>query len=238
MAPLLEIEGLVKRYGRVVAVDDVGLTVEAGEVVGLLGPNGAGKTTTVACAVGLARPDSGTVRTFGSDPWTDDTVRERIGVQLQAATLQDRLRVDEALALFASAYREPIDWKALRDEWGLGHRGRTPFSGLSGGERQRLFVVLALLGRPELVVLDELTTGLDVEARRATWDLVRRLPREGAGVLLVSHAMDEVAALCDRVVVVAAGRVVARGTPAELTAGHASLEEAYLALTSRQEVTL
>ncbi|WP_214402982.1 ABC transporter ATP-binding protein [Pseudonocardia lacus] len=231
--PVVEIDDLRKAYGAVTAVDGVSLRVHRGEVFGVLGPNGAGKTTTVECAVGLRRPDSGTVRVLGLDPGTDpDDVRQRVGVQLQQAVLPQRMTVREAMAVFASAYRRAVDPDALLAEWGLREQRRTAFGKLSGGQRQRLFIALALLGEPEVVVLDELTTGLDPAARRDTWALVRGLRERRVTVLLVTHAMDEAEMLCDRLVVIDRGRVVAAGTPEAVRGEHRSLETAYLALTA------
>ncbi len=230
---VVEIVDLHKTYRDVVAVDGLSLRVRRGEALGVLGPNGAGKTTTVECAAGLRRPDRGTVRVLGRDPWADgDEVRQRVGVQLQHAALPDRMTVAEAMAVFAAAYRRHADPARLLAEWGLGDRRRASFKSLSGGQRQRLFIALALLADPEIVVLDELTTGLDPAARRDTWALVRRLRAGGVTVLLVTHAMDEAEALCDRIVVVCRGRIVAEGTPDEVRGSHRTLEAAYLALTA------
>jgi ABC-2 type transport system ATP-binding protein len=202
-------------------------------VLGVLGPNGAGKTTTVECVAGLRTPDGGTVRVLGLDPATDAAaVRQRVGIQLQSATLPSRMRVQEAMDVFAAAYPRHADPGVLLADWGLAEHRRQEFATLSGGQRQRLFIALALLGEPEVVVLDELTTGLDPAARRDTWTLVRSLRRQGTTVLLVTHAMDEAEALCDRVVVVAGGRLVAEGTPDDVRGEHRTLEQAYLELTS------
>jgi ABC-2 type transport system ATP-binding protein len=230
--PVVEIVDLRKAYGGTVAVADVSFEVHRGEVFGVLGPNGAGKTTTVECAAGLRRPDAGTVRVLGLDPATDpDAVRQRVGIQLQHAALPGRMTVGEAMAVFASAYRNPADPDTLLADWGMSEHRRRAFGKLSGGQRQRLFIALALLGDPEVVVLDELTTGLDPAARRDTWTLVRALRRQGTTVLLVTHAMDEAEALCDRLVVIDRGRVVATGTPDVVRGDHRSLEQAYLELT-------
>jgi ABC-2 type transport system ATP-binding protein len=230
---VVDVRGLRKQYGDRVAVDGIDLEVHRGEVLGVLGPNGAGKTTTVECIAGLRTPDGGTVRVLGLDPATDpQAVRQRVGVQLQAATLPSRMRVHEAMAVFAAAYPRTADPEALLRDWGLAEHRRQEFSRLSGGQRQRLFIALALLGEPEVVVLDELTTGLDPAARRDTWALVRSLRARGTTVLLVTHAMDEAEALCDRVVVIADGRVVATGTPEDVRGAHRTLELAYLELTA------
>jgi ABC-2 type transport system ATP-binding protein len=239
MEPVIEVSELRKVYAGVAAVDGVSLSVGRGEVFGVLGPNGAGKTTTVECVAGLRRPDGGSVRVLGLDPARDPAaVRARVGVQLQQAALPDRMRVGEAMAVFAAAYGRHDAVDRLLDEWGLAAKRRSAFATLSGGQRQRLFIALALLGDPEIVVLDELTTGLDPAARRDTWALVRRLREAGVTVVLVTHAMDEAETLCDRLAVIVAGRVAAAGTPEEVTGEHGSLEAAYLAITDRylQEV--
>ncbi len=219
-AAAIEVEHLAKRYGEHVAVRDVSLAVAPGEIFGILGPNGAGKTTTVECLQGLRAPDAGRVRVLGLDPAAETgAVRRRIGSQLQESALPDRMRVWEALDLFASlsATRGPgSDWRTLLEQWGLGERRNAAFADLSGGERQRLLVALALVGRPEVVFLDELTQGLDPAARRVAWGLIRQVRERGATVLLVTHHMDEAERLCDRLAIVAGGRVVAQGTAQEL----------------------
>jgi ABC-2 type transport system ATP-binding protein len=214
-APVVDVRGLRKRYGSRTVVDGVDLRVEEGEIVGLLGANGAGKTTTVECLQGLRRADGGTVRVLGLDPAVDGAVlRGLVGSQQQDSALPDRLRVGEAVELF----RRPgsPDPSGLLAAFGLAGRRKAAFGALSGGQRQRLFLVLALLNRPRLVVLDELTQGLDPAARRDVWDAVRALRDGGGTVLLVTHFMDEAEALCDRVVVLRDGRVVDSGTPEEL----------------------
>jgi ABC-2 type transport system ATP-binding protein len=218
-ADVVTVRDLRKRYGDRTVVDGLDLDVRAGEIVGLIGANGAGKTTTVECIQGLRRPDSGTLRVFGLDPATHgDRLRPMIGSQLQDSSLPDRLRVGEAVHLFGSGARG--DGDDLLREFGLSALRRSAFASLSGGERQRLFLVLALLNRPRLVVLDELTQGLDPSARRGVWSAVDRLRRDGVSVLLVTHEVDEAETLCDRVVVMRAGRVVDSGTPAELVDRH------------------
>jgi ABC-2 type transport system ATP-binding protein len=217
----VEVRGLRKTYGRTTAVDDVSLTVEPGEILGILGPNGSGKTTTVECLQGLRRADAGEVRVLGLDPRTQvAALRRRIGCQLQDAALPDRLRVGEAVRLFASVGNRRPDVDALLGEWGLSDKRRAAFGSLSGGQRQRLFVALALVNDPELVFLDEMTTGLDPAARRDAWRLVEQVRDRGATIVLVTHFMDEAERLCDRLVVLRAGRVVATGTPAELVRRH------------------
>jgi len=217
--PIIEVENLHKRYGDHVAVDDVSFTVEAGEIFGILGPNGAGKTTTVECVSGLRVPDRGSIRVLGLDPRRDRAeLRQRVGVQLQESRLQDRLRVGEAIDLYRSFYRRPADGEALLEMLGLAGKRRARYRDLSGGQKQRLSIALALIGGPAVAVLDELTTGLDPQARRDTWDLVERVRDVGVTVILVTHFMDEAERLCDRVAVIDSGRVVALDTPAGLVA--------------------
>ncbi len=214
---VIEVHELHKRYGETIALDGVSFDVQAGEVFGLLGPNGAGKTTAVEIMEGLRTPDSGTVRVLGLDPERSGSqLRERVGVQLQQAQLQEKIRVGEALELYADFYRNPRPVGELLDEWGLAAKRNTAFKKLSGGQQQRVFLALALVGRPELVFFDEITTGLDPAARRQTWDLVRRVRDSGVTVVLVSHLMDEVEELCDRVAILDRGRLVALDTPTGL----------------------
>jgi ABC-2 type transport system ATP-binding protein len=230
---VIEVEHLAKRYGSVEAVSDVSFQVAKGEIFGILGPNGAGKTTTVECLQGLRRRDGGQVRVLGLDPQHDAaSLRRRIGCQLQESALPDRIRVWEALDLFATGGTDP---RTLMDQWGLTDKARTAYADLSGGERQRLFVALALVNDPEVVFLDEMTQGLDPAARRVAWQLIRRIRDRGATVVLVTHYMDEAEKLCDRLVVVDHGRVIASGTPTELIESNqqSSLEDVFLALTGR-----
>jgi ABC-2 type transport system ATP-binding protein len=218
MSAAIEVQHLHKSYGDTVAVDDVSFTVADGEIFGILGPNGAGKTTTVESIEGLRTPDRGAISVLGLDPRRDRAeLTERLGAQLQDSQLPDRLRVDEALQLYSSFYRAPAGWRELMDVLGLADKGKTRFGQLSGGQRQRLSIALALVGNPQVVVLDELTTGLDPQARRDTWALIEGVRDRGVTILLVTHFMEEAERLCDRVALIDAGRVVAMDTPAALT---------------------
>lgn len=233
---VIEIESLTKSYQANQAVNGLSLRVEQGQIFGIAGPNGAGKTTVVECASGLRRRDGGTVRVLGLDPQTQRReLLQRIGAQLQEAALPDALRVGEALRMYAALYDRPADWRVLLNDWGLADKKRAAFRSLSGGWKQRLFIALALVGNPELVFLDELTTGLDPVARRTTWELIRELRDRGVTVVLVTHFMDEAEALCDRIAIVDHGRVIAEDTPAGLIAKQHSdsLEGAFFALTRK-----
>lgn len=222
MAHVIEVEGLVKEYGSHRAVDGVSFHVEKGEVFGLLGRNGAGKTTTVEILQGLRSPTLGRVSVLGLDPeHSANLLRKRIGSQLQSTGLPARIRVEEALDLFASFADDPTPTRTLLTDWNLTHLARRAFAKLSGGERQRLFLALALVNQPELVFLDELTSGLDPAARHETWELIERVNRRGTTVVLVTHLMEEAEKLCDRIAVVARGKVVASGSPFELASLHA-----------------
>ncbi len=221
MSPVVHVAGIRKAYGSTVAVDEVSFDVEAGEIFGLIGPNGAGKTTTMECVEGLRRPDRGSIVVLGLDPVRDVyALQDRIGVQLQAAQLQKRITVQEAVNLWASLYRRSVDGTRLLEQLGLGEKRRAWFMTLSGGQKQRLFIALALINDPELVFLDELTTGLDPQARRAIWDLVRGIRDRGKTVLLTTHLMEEAERLCDRVAVIDRGRIVDIGPPATLVRRH------------------
>ena len=240
---VIEVSGLVKRYGATTALDGIDLTVDRGEILGILGPNGAGKTTAVECIGGLRTPDEGEVRVLGLDPLRDRArLRPVVGIQLQKVMLQDDLEVGEAIELYRSFHRERADVDELLADVGLTAKRGTRFKGLSGGQAQRLSLALALVGRPRIALLDELTTGLDPRGRRDVWDVIERLRADGTTIVLVSHFMEEVERLCDRVVLVDGGRVVADATPAELVdravtpgarAEGATLEDAYLALTGQ-----
>ncbi|MGL5927691.1 MAG: ABC transporter ATP-binding protein [Dermatophilaceae bacterium] len=222
-SPAVSVRGLRKQYGAKVAVDDVSFDVVAGEVFGILGPNGAGKTTTVEAVAGLRAPDAGSVSVLGLDPWSQrEELAPVMGVQLQESRLQPKITVREALRLWSSLYADPRPWRDLVERLGLGAVTDTRFVSLSGGQQQRLSIALALVGRPRVAVLDELSTGLDPQARRDVWDVVRDLQADGVTVLLVTHAMEEAQVLCDRIALVVAGRVAALDTPAGLVRAAAS----------------
>ncbi|GAA5190624.1 ABC transporter ATP-binding protein [Rugosimonospora acidiphila] len=214
---MIEVRNLHKRYGDTVAVDDVSFAVQEGEIFGILGPNGAGKTTTVECIEGLRNRDRGEISVLGLDPQRDRAeLTQRVGVQLQDSQLPDRLRVAEALELYSSFYRDPTDWRALMDTLGLADKADTRFGKLSGGQKQRLSIALALVGGPRVAVLDELTTGLDPQARRDTWALIEDVRSRGVTIVLVTHFMEEAERLCDRLALIDAGRVVTVDSPAAL----------------------
>jgi ABC-2 type transport system ATP-binding protein len=215
---IIEVTDLVKRYGAHTAVDGVSFAVEPGEIFGILGPNGAGKTTTVECVEGLRRPDGGSIRVCGLDPRHDTGLRERLGAQLQESELPDKLTVREAMELYGSFYRDPVDWRQLVEVLNLTDKLDSQFRRLSGGQKQRLSIALALVGGPEVAVLDELTTGLDPQARRDTWALIERIRERGVTILLVTHFMEEAERLCDRLALIDSGRVVAVDSPAGLVA--------------------
>ena len=216
----IEVAGLRKSYGRLAAVDGISFEVGRGEIFGMVGPNGAGKTTTIECLEGLRGADGGTIRVLGLEPRADGAeLRERIGVQLQQSALPDDIKVWEALDLFASYYRKAVPWQPLLERLGIAGKRNARFEKLSGGMKQRLFIALALVNDPELVFLDELTTGLDPHARRSMWDLVRGIRDRGKTVFLTTHFMEEAEQLCDRVLVMDRGRVVAMDSPANLVRG-------------------
>ncbi len=219
MTQVIEVRNLHKAYDGVTVVDDVSFNVDEGEIFGIIGPNGAGKTTAIESVIGLRKPDGGSVSVLGLDPQTEaHKLGNRIGTQLQEAALPERMKVWEALDLYASFYEKTVPWEPLIEQWGLAEKRNTQFGGLSGGQKQRLFISLALLNNPEIVFLDELTTGLDPQARRATWDLIRAIREQGKTVVLITHFMDEVEALADRVAVIDHGRVIALDTPDGLIA--------------------
>ena len=232
MSTVIAVDGLRKFYSGTPVVDGVSFEVSAGEIFGVLGPNGAGKTTTVECVQGLRQGDFGRINVLGLDPWRDSArLRRRIGSQLQESGLPDRIKVGEALSFFA---RPGSDWRRQMEDWGLAEKRNTAFANLSGGQRQRLFVALALVNRPEVVFLDEMTTGLDPGARRVAWELIEAIRTQGTTVVLVTHFMEEAERLCDRVAIVNRGKVVAAGTPAELIATYAG--EVHVRFSSTQPV--
>jgi ABC-2 type transport system ATP-binding protein len=217
MSNVIEVHHLQKSYGQVVAVDGVSFSVQKGEIFGIVGPNGAGKTTTIETIMGLRKADGGQISVLGLDPQRDAReLGNRIGTQLQQAALPDRMKVWEALDLYASFYERTIAWEPLLEQWGLGDKRNAQFATLSGGQKQRLFICLALLNDPEIVFLDELTTGLDPQSRRATWELVTAIRDQGKTVILISHYMDEVEKLADRVAIIDRGHLIALDTPATL----------------------
>jgi len=222
MRTVIQASGLRKSYGSTVAVEEVSFDVNEGEIFGLIGPNGAGKTTTMECIEGLRKPDRGKISVLGLDPFKDVyQLQERIGVQLQQAQLQKRIKVWEAVDLWASLYRKnAIDAEHLLQQLGLGEKRNSWFMDLSGGQKQRLFIALALINDPEVVFLDELTTGLDPQARRAIWDLVRGIRERGKTVFLTTHLMEEAERLCDRVAIIEHGRIIDIDTPGNLVNRH------------------
>ena len=219
--PVIRVSGISKRYGAHTAVDDVSFDVSQGEIFGLIGPNGAGKTTTMECVEGIRRPEAGAISVLALDPFRQaHALQERIGVQLQESQLQKRIKVREAVHLWASLYPRPVDGDQLLDQLGLADKRNAWFMTLSGGQKQRLFIALALINDPEVVFLDELTTGLDPQARRAIWDLVRNIRERGKTVFLTTHLMEEAERLCDRVAIIEHGRIIDIDSPARLVARH------------------
>jgi ABC-2 type transport system ATP-binding protein len=222
MPPVIQVSGVRKTYGSTVAVEEASFEVNEGEIFGLIGPNGAGKTTTMECIEGLRKPDRGTIAVLGLDPFRQVyKLQERIGVQLQEAQLQKRIKVWEAVDLWASLYRKKtVDGESLLEQLGLAEKRNSWFMNLSGGQKQRLFIALALINDPEVVFLDELTTGLDPQARRSIWDLVRGIRERGKTVFLTTHLMEEAERLCDRVAIIEHGRIIDVDTPERLVARH------------------
>jgi ABC-2 type transport system ATP-binding protein len=228
--PVLQVSRIRKTYGATVAVSEVSFEVSQGEVFGLIGPNGAGKTTTMECVEGVRRPDQGEISILGLDPFRDVyQVQNRIGVQLQQAQLQKRIKVWEAVDLWAALYPKPVDGKRLLEQLGLADKRSALFMTLSGGQKQRLFIALALINDPEVVFLDELTTGLDPQSRRAIWDLVRGIRDRGKTVVLTTHLMEEAERLCDRVAIIERGEIIDSGSPEELVGRHCPTRTVILA---------
>ena len=237
MSEAILVEGLTKAYHGKTVVDHLNLSVKSGTVFGLLGANGAGKSTTIECILGTKQADAGTVRLLGQDPKKRRrALFQRVGVQFQEGDYQKEIRVSELCEETASLYRKSADWRALCEQFGIGDKADTPVKGLSGGERQRLFIVLALIGQPELVFLDELTTGLDAKARRGVWKTLEHLKEQGLTIFLTSHFMDEVEALCDEICILKKGVPVFRGTveQAKRQCGCEHFEDAYLRLSDEE----
>jgi len=219
--PVIQVLGIRKTYRTIVAVADVSFEVNEGEIFGLIGPNGAGKTTTMECVEGVRRPDRGAISILGLDPFRDVyQLQNRIGVQLQQAQLQKRIKVWEAVDLWASLYTKPVDGDRLLEQLGLANKRSAWFMTLSGGQKQRLFIALALINDPEVVFLDELTTGLDPQSRRAIWELVRGIRERGKTVFMTTHLMEEAERLCDRVAIIEHGTIIDKGIPEELVRRH------------------
>jgi ABC-2 type transport system ATP-binding protein len=228
--PVIQVSGIRKTYGSTVAVSDVSFEVAEGEIFGLIGPNGAGKTTTMECVEGVHRPDRGVISILGLDPFRDVyQLQNRIGVQLQQAQLQKRIKVWEAVDLWASLYTKSVDPKRLLEQLGLTEKRNAWFMTLSGGQKQRLFIALALINDPEVVFLDELTTGLDPQSRRAIWDLVRDIRERGKTVFMTTHLMEEAERLCDRVAIIEHGKIIDVGSPEELVRRHCPSRSVILA---------
>ena len=222
MRPVIQVSGVRKTYGKTVAVDEVSFEVHDGEIFGLIGPNGAGKTTTMECIEGLRTPDRGSISVLGLDPFRQVyKLQDRIGVQLQQAQLQKRIKVWEAVDLWATLYKKKsTDGERLLEQLGLIDKRNAWFMNLSGGQKQRLFIALALINDPEVVFLDELTTGLDPQSRRAIWDLVRGIRERGKTVFLTTHLMEEAERLCNRVAIIEHGRIIDIDTPESLVSRH------------------
>jgi ABC-2 type transport system ATP-binding protein len=217
VSAVIEVQNLRKKYGDVVAVDDVSFTIEKGEIFGILGPSGAGKTTTVECIEGLRKRDGGNIRVLGLDPYAERVeITRQLGIRLQDGKPSDRLQVAEALTLYSSFYRDPADWRVLIDSLGLTSRATTNFGEPPCGQKQALPIALALVGNPQVAVLDELTTGLDPHARRETWETIETVRASGVTILLVTHLAEEAERLCDRVALLNKGRVAAVDTPSGL----------------------
>ena len=237
MSEAIFVEGLTKSYGEKTVVNHLNLSVKRGSVFGLLGANGAGKSTTIECMLGTKQADSGTVRLLGQDPKKcRRELFQKIGVQFQEGDYHKEIRVSELCEETASLYRKSADWRKLCNQFGIGGKTKTAVKSLSGGERQRLFIVLALIGQPELVFLDELTTGLDAKARRGVWKTLESLKEQGLTIFLTSHFMDEVEALCDEICILKKGAAVFRGTVGQAKAqcGCEHFEDAYLKLSDEE----
>jgi ABC-2 type transport system ATP-binding protein len=218
--PVIVVKNLLKEYPGIRAVDGISFDIQPGEVFGMVGPNGAGKTTTIECIEGLRQPDQGSIRVLGLDPRADGyRLREQIGIQFQSAALPDRIKVWEALDLFASFYKRSVDSEQLLTKMGLEEKRNAYMAKLSGGQKQRVFIALAMINGPQILFLDELTTGLDPQSRRVMWDQVQEIQAQGKTIFLTTHFMEEAERLCDRVAIVDHGKIVALDTPQRLVDG-------------------
>lgn len=238
METTVEVNGLCKSYSRVKATENVNISIDRGEVFGLLGANGAGKSTAMECILGTKKQDRGTVSVLGMNPQRDrKKLFERVGVQFQEANYQEKIRVDELCEVTASLYKTSLDYSALLKQFGLSDKLKNQVGELSGGQKQRLFIVLALIPDPEVVFLDELTTGLDAKARRDVWKSLSKLKEKGITILLTSHFMDEVEALCDRIMILKRGESIFCGTVQEAIAAspYEKFEDAYLWYTDEED---
>jgi len=239
MNPVIQVESISKSYAQTKAIQDVSIKVMRGEVFGLLGANGAGKSTTIECILGTRKQDSGTVSVLGMNPQADrKRLFQKVGVQFQESNYQDNITVRELCEVTQSLYKSPSDYLSLLKRFGLSEKAKSKISELSGGQKQRLFIVLALIPNPEVVFLDELTTGLDSRARRDVWKCLEELKANGLTIFLTSHFMDEVEVLCDRIMVLKKGSIVFHGTVAEAieSSPHEKFEDAYLWYTDEEEM--
>lgn len=238
MTDVIEVFGLSKSYFGRPVIENMDITVSKGEVYGLLGANGSGKTTAIECMLGTRKADAGSVSILGLNPWTSrKQLFEKVGVQFQEANYADRIRVDELCEETACLYKDSVDYKILLQKFGLMEKQKAAVSQLSGGQRQRLFIILALIPDPEVVFLDELTTGLDAKARRGVWNILQDLKKQGMTIFLTSHFMDEVENLCDRIGVIKDGKLAFSGTVKEFVkmSPYEKMEDAYLWFTKEED---
>lgn len=238
MEEIVKVEQLSKSYNGNIAVKDLNLSVKSGMVLGLLGANGAGKSTSIECILGTKRPDSGSVTILGMNPWSDrKKLFQKVGVQFQEANYQREIKVDELCEETASIYENPADWRKLLNKFGIKGKEKIGVKELSGGERQRLFIILALIPNPKIVFLDELTTGLDVKARRCIWKIIGDMKEDGLTIVLTSHFMDEIEELCDEICILKKGQTVFYGTVQEAikTSPYDRFEDAYIWYSDEEE---